>query len=419
MPWQVGLIPAGAPAVEQYCGGALIDDPATAEPELDVVVTAAHCVDFVDGDQPGEIEVIADVVDLGCLSCEPDEPPSASIQERAVTSISSHPDWNVTGRDENDAAVLKLDSPFDPSPGVGPLPLAADAPAVDADAIVSGWGALEEDGPLARVLNHGIVDVLDDSGCDSYGADFLDPLMLCANRGTGDDVVDACAGDSGGPLALGEDIPSASELVGIVSTGLGCAREEFPGIYTQVDADPITAFLDGPYLERPHNVARPAITGTAVVGETLTCSDGTWTGAEPMTFTRVWRGVSAATTGPQYTVREADQTRPLSCSVRARNDGGSVQAVSNSVTVQALPAPAPPPAPPEPPAALPPPAPPPPPAVDTTLPVSRFSVRRCVARRCRLVLLVSDLGGVDGARVRVTMRRLGRFRTRTLRAVEQ
>ncbi|HEV2812516.1 MAG TPA: Ig-like domain-containing protein, partial [Solirubrobacteraceae bacterium] len=97
-----------------------------------------------------------------------------------------------------------------------------------------------------------------------------------------------------------------------------------------------------------------------------------------------------------------------------------VQAVSNSVTVQALPAPAPPPAPPaSPPPLPPPPPPPPPPAVDTTLPVSRFSVRRCVARRCRLVLLVSDLGGVDGARVRVTMRRLGRFRTRTLRAVEQ
>jgi hypothetical protein len=42
-----------------------------------------------------------------------------------------------------------------------------------------------------------------------------------------------------------------------------------------------------------------------------------------------------------------------------------------------------------------------------------------VARRCRLVLLVSDLGGVDGARVRVTLRRVGAPRARTLAAVRR
>ena len=84
-----------------------------------------------------------------------------------------------------------------------------------------------------------------------------------------------------------------------------------------------------------------------------------------------------------------------------------------------LPAPPAPPEPPAPPAPAPPPPAPPAPAVDTTLPVSRFSVRRCVAQRCRLVLLVSDLGGVDRARARVTLTRLAPTgRARTLRAVE-
>ena len=40
--------------------------------------------------------------------------------------------------------------------------------------------------------------------------------------------VDACLGDSGGPAVYN------NELVGIISSGIGCAREEFPGIYTNL-----------------------------------------------------------------------------------------------------------------------------------------------------------------------------------------
>lgn len=51
--------------------------------------------------------------------------------------------------------------------------------------------------------------------------------------------------------------------------------------------------------------------------------------------------------------------------------------------------------------------------------MSRFTIRRCAPTACRLVLLVTDLGGVDGMRVRATLRPLGRGRSRPLRVVRR
>jgi hypothetical protein len=84
----------------------------------------------------------------------------------------------------------------------------------------------------------------------------------------------------------------------------------------------------------PKNTVRPAVTGTAEEGETLTCSDGTWVGSGTITFAYQWfRGSQAITgeTSATYVVDAADSGLLISCRVTATDDDGSKSKRSNSV----------------------------------------------------------------------------------------
>lgn len=56
--------------------------------------------------------------------------------------------------------------------------------------------------------------------------------MLCAGYKTG--KIDACSGDSGGPLTCWDQSNQHYVLGGIVSWGVGCARKYRYGVYTDV-----------------------------------------------------------------------------------------------------------------------------------------------------------------------------------------
>lgn len=88
----------------------------------------------------------------------------------------------------------------------------------------------------------------------------------------------------------------------------------------------------------PREVSAPTLTGIPAVGETLTCSNGTWDGA-PTSFAYTWFRDAApivGASGSTYPVEDADRGHSISCEVTAANGAGSDSAVSNSLSVPSL-----------------------------------------------------------------------------------
>ena len=92
----------------------------------------------------------------------------------------------------------------------------------------------------------------------------------------------------------------------------------------------------------PSNTSRPTISGNAVVGQTLTGDNGTWSGTQPISYSDQWRrcdqsgnncaGISGAT-AQTYTLVTADLGRTIRFQVTASNDGGSTTATSNQTAI--------------------------------------------------------------------------------------
>ena len=98
----------------------------------------------------------------------------------------------------------------------------------------------------------------------------------------------------------------------------------------------------------PANSTAPAITGSTAVGWTLSTSNGTWSGTNPITYTYQWRrcdtngancvDVSGATS-KTYQLVSADANHKMRALVTATNSGGSGQSTSNPTNTVAVTAP--------------------------------------------------------------------------------
>lgn len=201
-PWQVSLQDGEG----HFCGGSILN--------ATTIVTAAHCVE---GTSAGDMSIRAGVIDAD----------SSSGQDRNVTRIVSHPSYAST--DLADIAVLTLAQPLDLGGTVQAITPATDAQVKAATTgLVSGWGAISENGRDADTLLTAQVPLVSDAVCErQVGAD--PGTEVCAG-GTG---TDSCYGDSGGPLAIvTEDGP---RLAGVVSWGEECGGDT-PGVYADVPA---------------------------------------------------------------------------------------------------------------------------------------------------------------------------------------
>jgi hypothetical protein len=88
--------------------------------------------------------------------------------------------------------------------------------------------------------------------------------------------------------------------------------------------------------EEPANTAAPTLSGTPSVGQTLSCTDGSWTGSEALTYIQAWLrdGTAiAGATGSTYVVQPVDAGHDLACMITATNKLASVSATSNALAV--------------------------------------------------------------------------------------
>ena len=89
---------------------------------------------------------------------------------------------------------------------------------------------------------------------------------------------------------------------------------------------------DGP----PINTSLPTISGTNVVGNTLTVTNGRWKGKTPITYAYQWmrNGVNiSGATSSTYNLTSIDSSKIINCSVTATNSIASTSVTSNDVPV--------------------------------------------------------------------------------------
>lgn len=90
--------------------------------------------------------------------------------------------------------------------------------------------------------------------------------------------------------------------------------------------------VPGAPVTPPTNTLAPVVSGTAIKGNTLSCTTGTWTAA--VGFDYQWRRGSVDIVGANsntYVLTTADVDALMSCRVTASNTGGSTSQLSNTV----------------------------------------------------------------------------------------
>lgn len=247
-PWQTLLVVRN----KEVCGGSLLNGS--------WILTAAHCMD--EGVTPGDVKAYAGVSK---------QTERGDANKLDVAQVIVHPGWNPATQ-FNDVALIGLASPVGASATTQSVQLptaenAASWPAAGTAATVVGWGASTEGGATSNDLQRASLTVLSgpgDPACGSYGTGFDTSTQICAGVPSG--TVDACQGDSGGGLIVNGT--AGPTVAGVVSTGAGCAKAGFPGVYARVTTflPWITGYIGAPGMApgAPSKVSVAAAPGGGV-----------------------------------------------------------------------------------------------------------------------------------------------------------
>nr|QHB21562.1 venom S1 protease 17 [Platymeris rhadamanthus] len=220
-----------------FCGGSII----TAYH----VLTAAHCTFTLN-------RAIPLVVGVGEHNLSTKKETNAT-QLIPVEKVINHEKFK-TSEAQHDIAIMVLKEEIKFNKIVGPVCLPNKKIDLEEKFVrVMGWGRLSFKGEQSRVLMKADLKVIDFVQCAIFYKRLRleDPHQFCT---FGHDK-DTCSGDSGGPIVLLDPETNRYTQVGVVSYGKGCAKEDMPGVNTD-----IYYFID--WIHKKIQETKPSLTCT-------------------------------------------------------------------------------------------------------------------------------------------------------------
>ncbi|XP_055930222.1 uncharacterized protein LOC129960679 isoform X2 [Argiope bruennichi] len=227
-PWMISLRRLDGKSYKHKCGATLLNQY--------WAITAAHCID---GKRPMDI-----ILRLGEYNFRRADEMHPHVERRIYVMV-IHPEFDRVTY-ENDLALLRFQEPVKLQANIVPVCLPRNLDDITGRiAVVTGWGRLSEDGDLPTSLHEVHLPIVSNKECEQmyYEAGFAEKIrdvFVCA--GVSDGGLDACEGDSGGPMVIRGD-HGEWVLVGLISWGMGCAAPKQPGVYTRISQ--FTEWIEG------------------------------------------------------------------------------------------------------------------------------------------------------------------------------
>lgn len=218
------------------CAGTLIDS--------NIIMTAAHCISNDDG----TLRVFNRMRAFIGLTHRINKNLDDDFYLRKIECSYRHPNYHPVYHTK-DIALLKITGHVNAvTPATYPSTFVAQSYYSGGAAgklDILGWGSINPFGPdddtvepsYPDILQHSQIHLLANSQClrpvGPYSSSEVTSQTLCGDTSEGFSGSDSCIGDSGGPLFYIED-DGTVVVVGIVSSGIGCAHKDYPALYTKV-----------------------------------------------------------------------------------------------------------------------------------------------------------------------------------------